>query len=70
MGGEEATLSPAARRGADVGASFSLLVSCELSGVSIGSDEEGSGARKRGDEGLAGGCGEGMSGMGNSVWAI
>lgn len=72
MGGEEATLSAAAAgRGAEVGALFSLLLaSCELSGVSIGSDEEGSPARKRGDAGLAGGCGEGRSGIGNSVWAI
>lgn len=46
-----------------------LFVSCDDSGASIGSDE-GSGARKRGDGGRAGGWGDGMLGMGNSVCAI
>lgn len=58
----------------DVGSAFSLFVPCDddgsaWSGASNGS-EDGSGARKRGEGGRAGGLGEGMLGIGNSVWAI
>lgn len=45
-----------------------VVVSCDA-GASTGSDE-GSGPRKRGDGGRAGGRGDGMLGMGNSVRAI
>ena len=56
------------------GSAFSLFVPCE-DDVSAWSDasngsEEGSGARKRGEGGLAGWAGGGMLGMGNSVCAI